>query len=281
MRRVFLFIRYASETSTVSEAFAYMILLIAMPTRLSLVQLNIELDRHLGPVIDFLKKEKPEVACVQELLQSNIPLLEKALDAKCFFAPMCRRTVEGVLKIEGMGIFSRLPVLHSATEPYAGSDLPDASFDHTSLTTKHRTRRYSLSWCDVEKEGVPFRIVTTHFTWTPDGAPNEFQRKDIRALTRITDTLGELILCGDFNAPRGGEIFSLLAERFMDNIPLEYTTSLDSSLHRAGPLELMVDGIFSTNAYRVSGVQRHCGVSDHCAFTAFVEHAERDQQRGN
>ena len=41
-------------------------------------------------------------------------------------------------------------------------------------------------------------------------------------------------------------------------------------LHRAGPLQLVVDGMFSTDDYSVSEVALHQGVSDHCAITALV-----------
>ena len=78
------------------------------------------------------------------------------------------------------------------------------------------------------------------------------------------------MLCGDFNAPRGGEIFGLLAQKYKDNVPQKYTTSIDGILHRAGPLPFMVDGLFSTPGYTVSHVEMVCGISDHCALIANV-----------
>ena len=66
------------------------------------------------------------------------------------------------------------------------------------------------------------------------------------------------------------EIFGRLAAQWTDHIPPTYATSLDPALHRAGPLQLMVDGIFATADYGVSEVVLHQGVSDHCAITARV-----------
>jgi endonuclease/exonuclease/phosphatase family metal-dependent hydrolase len=81
----------------------------------------------------------------------------------------------------------------------------------------------------------------------------------------------ELILCGDFNAPRGGEIFKMLADKYKDNIPPEYDSSLDTELHRIGKIKkLMVDGLFTTSAYIVSDVKLSEGVSDHKAVTAII-----------
>lgn len=91
----------------------------------------------------------------------------------------------------------------------------------------------------------------------------------------MIELLGErpLVLCGDFNAPRGGPIFSQFAERWRDCIPQHIATSIDPDLHRAGALQLMVDGLFTTADFAVSNVRMHCGVSDHKAITADIEPA--------
>jgi len=82
--------------------------------------------------------------------------------------------------------------------------------------------------------------------------------------------LGETVLTGDFNAPRGREIFSHIASVFKDNVPDHVSVSLDPLHHRAGALPYMVDGIFSTPGYRVTEVEQHFGLSDHTAFSATV-----------
>ncbi len=242
-----------------------------MAVQINLLQLNIESNKHLDQVTNFLSKRKPEVTCIQELFESDISLLEKALGATCHYAPMKRRMVDGVSQIEGVGIFSRLPVRTSSKEYYVGLDLPDEYFDVTDIESRNRTQSHVVLWCEVEKENTIFKVGTTHFVWTPDGEPDEFQCRALNKLMPILKKEGEFLLCGDFNAPRGKEIFTALAQEFTDNIPAEYTTSIDGTLHRAGPIELMVDGIFSTKNVRVTNVERLSGVSDHCAFVANVE----------
>lgn len=243
-----------------------------MSARLNLIQLNVEMNRHLEPITAFLGTRKPDVACLQEVALSSVPLLEKTLGASCFFVPMGRFRERGMEEIIGTGILSRHPVRKSFMQYYVGSGLPDAFFDGSMDSGMQRkTKSNALSWCEVEKDGHAFRIATTHLPWTANGQPDEFQHADIRNLIRLLDAQGEFVLCGDFNAPRGGEAFGLLAERFTDNIPSAFTSSLDKNLHRAGHLKLMVDGIFSTKGYRISDVERVCGISDHCAFTGAVE----------
>jgi endonuclease/exonuclease/phosphatase family metal-dependent hydrolase len=113
-------------------------------------------------------------------------------------------------------------------------------------------------------------IATTHLTWTPNAQANIEQEMSIERLILTAAKHPELILCGDFNAPRGRDSFATLAAHYTDNIPSEITTSIDGSLHRAGALELMVDGIFSTPGYEVSDVYLFTGISDHCALLATI-----------
>ncbi len=127
-----------------------------------------------------------------------------------------------------------------------------------------------LAFCEVEKEGTVFKIYNTHFTWTADGEPDDLQRNDMQSMLRILKAAGEFILCGDFNVPRGGELFGLLAEHYKDNVPPHYTTSIDGDLHRRGQLNRMVDGMFSTPGYVVSDFEMVSGVSDHRALVATV-----------
>ena len=63
-------------------------------------------------------------------------------------------------------------------------------------------------------------------------------------------------------------MFARIAKKYKDNIPPHYVTSLDRKLHRAGHLELMVDGLFSTSEYLLDHVELRSGVSDHCAIIA-------------
>lgn len=247
---------------------------------IKLVSLNIERSKHLDRVIPFLKKEAPEVVCLQELAKKDIPQVEEALSAPCYFAPMANHGSgeDGVPPgIVGLGMFSRLLVTHQETNYYWGNgDCGSVIYDFSSAAGKHATESYAVLYQDIEKSGERFRVATTHFTWTPDGEADDFQRQDVRSMLAILDTMGDFALCGDFNAPRGGEIFSALAAKYKDNVPSEYKTSLDLSLHRAGKTDgerlvsYMVDGLFTTAGYQASDVRLQFGISDHAAIVATI-----------
>jgi endonuclease/exonuclease/phosphatase family metal-dependent hydrolase len=110
---------------------------------------------------------------------------------------------------------------------------------------------------------------------TPDGLPTDEQRIDVKNLLNILDGIPEIILCGDFNIPRGiNDLYEQFATRYTDNIPQEIQSTIDLNLHRAGDdpeararLEkFVVDYAFTTPHYQTEHVRIASGVSDHCAI---------------
>lgn len=241
-----------------------------MDATLSLVQINIERSKHVGLVLPFLLRQHPDVICMQELMEEDLEHFKRELGMEAVYAPMAvHPRPESVPGVVGLAVFSRLPLSLSRTTYYHKST--DPLPQHTPGLPDSIAN--ALIRFDVEKGGVLYRLATTHFTWAAEGGVNDLQRVNLQKLFALLEREGELVLTGDFNAPRGGEIFSAIAARYKDNIPPEYTTSIDGSLHRAGPMEYMVDCIFSTPGYTVSDVKLVSGVSDHCAVVATVSKA--------
>jgi endonuclease/exonuclease/phosphatase family metal-dependent hydrolase len=243
-----------------------------MPS-LKLISLNIERSKHLDRIIPFLREQKADVVCLQELLERDIPRLEEIIGPCRVYGiggyhPADAPEIGDL--VGGHGIFTALPIGATGVAYYAGSlerarsRQSNAVLDDIAVTS-----------CDIEKDEAVFRVATTHFTWTPDGSASDKQRRDMKELLRVLGGMGQFVLTGDFNAPRfrngqPGEIFGKLAETYKDNIPPEYTTSIDGTLHRAGQLPYMVDGLFSTSGYTVSDVTLVDGLSDHMAVVATI-----------
>lgn len=237
-----------------------------MSATLRLVQLNIEKSKHLELVTPFLRVQEPDVVCLQELMEHDVLQIEKELGMQCVFAPMSLE--QG--RSWGVGIFSRLKKTSQRAMQYGGSlDKHLLEYVHGNRREGHASSKFMLIIADIEKEGETFRIGTTHFPVTEKGEVTDFQREDMKKMLELLKEEGEFVLTGDFNAPRGGEIFAMLAKEYKDNVPPHYTTSIDGNIHRAGHLEdRMVDGIFSTPSYEIKNVTMHSGVSDHCAISA-------------
>lgn len=240
-----------------------------------LISVNVERSQHLGRILPYVREAQPDTLCVQELMEKDASAFADASGcALVRFFPSMELTAEHVGGIEGIGLFSRLAATASGVEYYVGS--PDAALPRTDPGVPVNADHRAVLWADLAAEGGVCRIATTHFTWTPNGEPSDLQREHLGHLFAVLDGLGEFALCGDFNAPRGGEIFGRFAERLADNIPLSYETSIDLNLHRAGKTaahELayrMVDGLFTTPAYAASDVGLVFGVSDHAAIQADI-----------
>lgn len=247
---------------------------------ISLVSLNIERSKHLDLVVPFLKERQPDVVCLQELCERDIPVFSELFGSPPFFTRETNQFAEGEHKVEGVGFFSKLPFVQTRVEYYHGNANMVPESDDGDSDTFNKSNRF-VATVDVEKDGTSFRICATHFTWTPDGRPSERQRADLEAMFQLLHEYKQFVLVGDFNAPRGGEIFGKLNDHYFDNIPAYYKTSLDINFHRAAkkrPQELndrMVDGFFTTADYHASDVQLVFGVSDHAAVVGSVSKTAR------
>lgn len=235
---------------------------------LSLVSVNIEQEKHLERVFPFLSKQKPDVLCVQELLERDVPRFEEQYGPCIAFAPTCFVPRPEGEQTEGVGIFSLLSNQGVIERYYVGSrDSVRLDDGHSDVGT------HVLVGADIEGH----RILTTHFTWTQKGMSTDEQKAHAKSLFAELDTLEEFVLCGDFNAPRKVETAAMFIHRYTDNIPPQYETSIDIDLHRAGKThasdlqDKMVDYLFTTPMYKASDVKLQFGVSDHAAIIATIE----------
>lgn len=239
---------------------------------LKLLSLNLERSKHLDRVLPLISAFRPDAACFQELCVRDIPRFEDVLGMRCVFAPVAvhpddAADPEGGL--EGVGIFA--PEGEESVAYYKGSAA------HAAVGLRRKAEDIPLVSRAFVHGGSRYHLASTHFTLSERGKASDEQRADMRALLALLAPLDEVILCGDLNAPRGGEIFGELAQRYADAIPPRYETSLDVSLHRAGTTnaaelaDKMVDGLFVSAAYLARDVQLVFGVSDHAAITAAIE----------
>jgi len=242
------------------------------PSSLKIICLNIEFDRHLDRIIPFLKTQEADIILLQEVLVKDIPALESTLKMKSVSTLVNSMQRNGVSQSSAIVTFSALPILSSYSAYYRGEK------DHLRLIHEHdepetvaeKTARAILV-TEVMKNGHLYRSINTHFTWSPKGQPTERQHQDLDILFKLLSPLPDFILCGDFNAPRGTAIFDAIASRYKDNIPQDVTTTIDKTLHRAGDLQLVVDGLFSTPGYQIESVKLFDKLSDHWAIVAQVK----------
>lgn len=234
--------------------------------KFSLVTLNIECDEHLAAVTDFLIANRPDVILLQEVLSKDLTGLEKALGMHSAFAALNFIHLGDSIEKLGLAIFSKTQFIKTEAIYYQGDG---ENLTHVSVHEPEKMTRVALM-ANIEINNQRVCVVNTHFTWSPNGTPSKQQFIDLEKMLGVLASLPEHVLCGDFNAPRGTAIFDILSNKYKDNIPKNVTTTLDKNLHKAGDLQLVVDGVFTTPAYQVTKIQVIDGVSDHCAILAEI-----------
>ncbi len=238
---------------------------------MKLVSINIEGSKHLHRVIPFLRIEKPDVICVQEIMSADVTFFGLELGMKGYFVPMGYDLPTGQTGLTGIAIFSKYPMNEIFKDYYVGSEEKVMKVDKSSPKALPLTVQNAVLLCVIQIGDTRFRVATTHGPWTENGDTTEYQLADFDRMIEILEKSGQFILTGDLNAPRGKEAFAKLAERYKDNIPPQYTTSLDQDLHRVKGLQWMVDGLFTTPSYTAKNVRLISGVSDHMAIVADIE----------
>jgi endonuclease/exonuclease/phosphatase family metal-dependent hydrolase len=235
---------------------------------LKIVCINVERDKHYDRIIAFLKEKKPDVILLQEVFIKDLPYFEQVLNMKGVYSIL--NSFQGVENSDsGLVTLSSLPMTKKKSLYYRGEEnSPPAiriGFKEGDLIAR------SLLVTEYLKDKQTYTVINTHFTWTPDGHPTDKQYEDIDKMLHHLAEIPEFILCGDFNAPRGGPIFEKISTLYKDNIPSSVLTTIDKNLHKAGDLQLVVDGVFTTPQYEVESLDIISGLSDHCAIIAAVK----------
>lgn len=240
-----------------------------------LISINIELNKHYDTVLNFLKQEKPDVVCLQEFLEEDFNYFKEELNLNGVFKPFkyvhqdYYADSEG--KKHGIAIFAK-NIVNSGFVFYFGREENILKPFKEYISDKNNSKNAVLLWADIKDDsGKIFKFVTTHPPVTKEGESSPYQLQVIGELLKVLSGIPEFILCGDMNAPRGNKTFVQLNQKYKDNIPLEYKTSVDQNLHKVKGIQFMVDCLFTTPAYQALNVKLVDGISDHMAIVADIK----------
>ncbi len=243
-----------------------------------LLTLNTEGNKHFPYQLDFLREQKADVICLQEVFAADTEIIQKTVGFQGVFLAQGQVTKENphvpTRGEWGVMLLSRFPVQTWYTKTYVGEEEKLPIFWENpipgDLKTSNNSMNRVLVAATLQLGSQTATVATTHFTWSPNGSSTVEQAADVAALRSSLKDLPPHVLCGDMNAPRGGATFSLLSEGYTDALPPEIVGTLDPKLHPVGHKSLAVDALLAHSSYQVKNVKMHTGVSDHCAFTADV-----------
>jgi exonuclease III len=241
---------------------------------IKIISCNIEGDRHLNErLLPFFKAEQPDVLCLQEVFEDDLYLLQQATGLQnCVFCPEAIVNQKNIhLPVRGswgIAILAR-EIIKQQADYYVGSEQTVPEF---FVNQNPNSMNRMLLSAQVRFKQQLFQVMTTHFTWSGQGAVTEEQRKDYAVLKNNLNKFQEVIFCGDLNTPRGGDIFDDLAKKYTDNIPLNIDTTIDKNLHKSGKdLHLVVDAFFTSAHYLAHHVRVVPNTSDHMAVVGEIE----------
>lgn len=234
---------------------------------LKLLTLNIENERHLSRVHAAITEHLPDIVCLQEVFEPDCAYLASSGGYSVKYAVSGRvQRGSSPQRNWGIAVLSRVPVHRQTIHCYSDDPV-------IRLLREPNDPRRALLVTELEHAGQPYRIVTTHFTWTPNGEINDAQRADFPRMKALLARYPDYIFCGDFNAPRGREMFARFVAELplIDHLPASVATTIDPRFHKASGLELVVDTVFSTRQYRLLEIAVLEGISDHKGILARIE----------
>jgi len=235
-----------------------------------LFNLNIEGDKHLKKISAFCKNNIFDIVCFQEVFQVDIPFFEKMLGMYSYFIPTMNVTRSNPYLAQkgmwGLAIFTKEKIVSKGVFYYVGREsyIPDFNPDNPNSGNR------AVSWITIKVFNKTYTVATTHFTWSVEGKATKEQKTNMKKLLVQLKCIEPLILCGDFNAPRGKDIFKMLSDVYKDNIPEEIISTIDPLLHREKNLHFVVDGLFTASQYQVNDINIIDGLSDHKGICAIL-----------
>jgi endonuclease/exonuclease/phosphatase family metal-dependent hydrolase len=234
---------------------------------LKLLTLNIEGDRHLDEVCSAIGVYLPHIVCLQEVLEADCARLAAIGGYQVKHAVTTRMPLgaKGGIRNWGDAVLTRVPLQDQTVTCYAADS-------RIRVFRQPTDPRPALIATELEHDGQTYRIATTHFTWSSNGQATDEQYEDFGRLKQALAAYPHYVLCGDFNAPRRGEMFAKFTDELslIDHLPPSVTSTIDPKFHYAGALQLVVDTIFSTPHYQVCDVRILEGISDHKGVLASV-----------
>jgi endonuclease/exonuclease/phosphatase family metal-dependent hydrolase len=220
-----------------------------MTKTIKIVTYNIWHGTYLDKVIEFLRAEKPDVACLQEVSTKGKGLmasddnilsdLQEALDMNAVYTPIFGRKQAGGMYEIGDAILSPHGLYASAVTPYAGEYKIFEEEDDFRYVWPSAVLKASV-------ESLDLTIATTHLPVTPKATVTKRQLTAAKEVKEIVENYEEMILCGDMNTPYQSETYQVLSEGLTD-VSNSTEPTLHPTIHPVGYMGYHVDYIFYQN----------------------------------
>ena len=247
--------------------------------QLKFLTLNILKGDLLNKVIDFLRKEDPDIVVLQEVYNGTDSF--RARKYRSFsvikqelgiphgaFAPAFLDVTEGRNVDNGNAIFSKFPIRSSHVVFF---DVPYGSYIDSPENYAHCPRNLLRTILNVDSREID--VINTHGIWGLDGKDSKRRLKMSQTIVKNVQDKELVILAGDFNLQPStrtiGNIEKHLRNVFADE--LQTTFNMKRKTH-PGYAAAVVDMIFVSKSFRT--LDHYCpqvDVSDHLPLVCILE----------
>lgn len=218
--------------------------------KFKLVTYNIWHGEYLEQLLAFLKKEQPDILCLQEVSSSGLAQHQSKVNLFTTIKETMRQegvfergfwADEGKGKFDGgVAILSRFSMLNKKVWRYER--------ETTQILKPSTTDRYSmprvLLGSQLKLSSAPIWIFTTHFTISSDASVTPHQLEQAEKVAGFLKSYSEYIFCGDLNTPHGSEVFDKLKGQAQDMVG-KVNGTLHPVIHPVGYKGLQVDHVFA------------------------------------
>ncbi len=240
--------------------------------RMKLLQWNIWFEEDIKKVAKFIKAQKVDVICVQELSQNfpkngNINTAEalgKWLGMNFVYKIGQREKIKNKIKWLGNGIYSRYPIQHSRAKyiqtPHGVSQrFPDYA----------RQGRIYIE-ADINVHGQTYTVGTTHAAFERSMKDTPRKKKEIKKILDIVaKKKARYIFAGDLNAEPQSTLIKGVKRYLKHTGPdfrfVTYTTKPHLKTYKDhAPLQWRIDYVFATADIKIKRAKLvKTTVSDH------------------
>ncbi|MFA5778481.1 MAG: endonuclease/exonuclease/phosphatase family protein [Candidatus Paceibacterota bacterium] len=246
--------------------------------RIKFLNLNIWYGKLLESVVEFIKRENPDVVSLQEVCDgekmspkwlNSWGTLKKELSYKhVSFAPTFYVVENGIKVNQGQAILSKYPILNEETFFY---DVPYGEFIFSTEDFSLVPR--NLQYVILNVQGKKLNIFNTQGIWDKDKSDSKRKIKMSEKIIEQVSDKNHVILSGDFNiTPKTNTIHNIekiLNNPFKDKLN---TTVNFKRKNKANEKESVIDMIFISSDIKI--LDSYCpqvDVSDHMPLIIVFE----------
>lgn len=209
---------------------------------MKIIQVNVQYGFLLSPLVELINKERPDIVCTQEIVESALPIglsenyqtlsqiKQQTGYPYTFLAPTYGADAFNTHLEFGNAVFSKWPIENQQTIPITGDYIPT----QTARDFDYNIR--NLQTCSLDINGKKLSVAN-HQGYLA-GAHSRGDDTSVAAMQKVAKSLAALphplIFCGDLNVAPNTTTVSVLDSLDLRNLTAENNirTTL-SKIHRA------------------------------------------------